>query len=590
MSSSLSAATGATPAAVENSLAATGGDPSLSLLDLLHSTGDPFVEGCAAEASTMLHSRRQLEAGQGTIRRAVIERGLNPETVSADDMTEVLGDLQQQLSPEAFLRLLGYSYRPGSRAPLLPRPDGRDDYYEEGSDEEGEGDGDGGGSEESDSSRRRKPKRRASPPPRERFPMADASGRGSVTVREPKMWVEGTAPTGGFELETFQVVYDDWFSIMSGLGKGSGCTFKSRIDSSLVPGIRGNLKLSPEQWDDIDDEELVRKIMKNLNFNHSDYYHSQLDFLTMPQPPPDPLLLASDDVIARSYKLMSNKMLYILDQARKNSVKFRWHNVKSTYKQAIRGYTRLERLLNRKDFKDLDKVVSYTNSKLKKRITVTQEKRHEADILARAAGARSDIQGGKHESSQATLPSRGRGGSHRGRGRGGRGGSGGQLDERSGIDKRHGHRPHGSQADAKSQDEALAKRLSVAYAREDTLPKGRYWHKRTPFCPAEGACSAKFCQGCGWHGSGPHWHDRPKCKAYKHEQFVKEGYFHDKHPDKLNLFTERSASLKVMMGEAPPQTATFAGAHAGFPGAHAGTSANSPCTHCAPAATNVRNA
>lgn len=324
--------------------------------------------------------------------------------------------------------------------------------------------------------------------------------------------------------------------------------------------------------------------MKNLNFNHTDYYHSQLDVLNMPQPPPDPMAPASDDVVAKSYKLLTNKMLYIVDQARKNSVKFRWANLKRTYKRAIRGYTRLERLMDRKEHKNLDAVVSYTNIKLKKRITVTQEKRHEAEILARAAGVRSDIQGGKHESSHATPARHGRGGSnHRGRGRGGRGGSSSQLDDRSGIHKQQ-HRP--SHGDSKSNDDAYAKKLSAAYAKEDALPKGRYWHKRTPYCPAEGACSAKFCQGCGWHGSGPHWHDRPKCKATKNEQFVKEGYFHDKHPDKLNLFTTSSASLRTMMGEGgPPLAAPVASASnhsrmASYAGAHAGNHSDTTCNHC----------
>jgi hypothetical protein len=98
--------------------------------------------------------------------------------------------------------------------------------------------------------------------------------------------------------------------------------------------------------------------------------------------------------------------------------------------------------------------------------------------------------------------------------------------------------------------------MSVAYAKEDALPRGRYWHKRTPFCPAEGACSCKFCQGCGWHGQGSHWHDRPRCKATANPLFVKEGYFHDKHPDKLNIYQDSSASLRVMMGEAPTRPAS----------------------------------
>jgi hypothetical protein len=390
-------------------------------------------------------------------------------------------------------------------------------------------------------------------------------------VREPMMWKEGTAPAGGYELATFQAVYNDWFAIMSGMKKGTGWSFKSRIDANLLPGVRGNLLLSSEEWDSLSDEEVLRKIMKNLNFNHSDYYHSQLELCDMPRPAPDPTSISYDEVTATSHKIMTNKMLYVIDQAHKNGVKFRWQNVKKCYKDAIRGYPSLERFLNRKDHQTLDEVVSYANKKMKKMTSITSLKKHDKEASARAASIRHDISGGKHEPSGATPPShRGRG--RRGRGRGGRGGG---LDERSGIDKRHSD--HSRSGDSKHKD-ADAKKLSAAYAKEDSLPRGRYWHKRTPFCPSEGACSNKFCQGCGWHGQGSHWHDRPRCKATSNPLYVKEGYFHDKHPDKLNIYQDSSASLRVMMGEENNSSTSSASANLR---SVAGGGTNPSCAHCA---------
>jgi len=588
LASSLAAATGATPAAVQDSLQASGGDPSMSLLDLLHSTGDSFIEASAAEVTTELHSRRQLHSAQSALRNALSDGGVDPDTAAPEDLAGAFRVLQSQMPADAFLRLLGHCYRPGSQAPLPPRDDRSQDGEEEeaewrrrrggagGGDDDGDDD-DGGhddvdDGQEEDDRRSDRSDREGKKRARDKTVRQPRTG---VMVREPKMWHEGKAPDGGYELETFQNVYDDWFSIISGMGRGSGCTFKSRIDGKLVPGVRGNLRLSPQQWEEIGDDELIERISKNLNFNHSDYYHSQMEVLSMPHPVPNPLDPESDDVVSTSYKVLTNKMMYILDQARKNNVKFSWNNVKKTYKRAIRGYTRLERFMDRKDHKSLDAVVSYSNAKLKKRVTQTRQKQHEADLAARAAGARGEIQGGKHEPSDATAPSRGgRGGKRgsRGRGRGGRGG----LDERSGIDKRQQHPSN------KEREDALAKKLSAAYAKEDALPRGRYWHKRTPFCPAEGSCSAKVCQGCGWHGQGTHWHDRPKCKSTSHEFFVKEGYFHDKYPDKLNAFTDKSASLRTMMGESLPQvTAASAASPAHFRGvSHTGSGSNA-CAHCA---------
>jgi hypothetical protein len=567
LSSSLREATGANSAAVQNSLAATGGDVSMSLLDLLHLTGDPIIESCAVEASASIAARRQEAASTDVLHRAMAAAGTVPDEASAEDVTRAFETLQQSMPPEAFLRLLGHCYRPGSRDPLTYSHPGDDD-------DGGDSDGDesqksnGGGTPPTSPSKKRG--KGGSVVPLASF--SDANESAVRMIREPMMWKEGTAPTGGFELETFQAVYNDWFSIMSGVKKGTGWTFKSRIEANLVPGIRGNLLMSPEDWDNASDEEILRKIMKNLNFRHSDYYHSQLELCTMPFPAPDPTSINCDEITARSYKSTTNKMLYIIDQARKNGVKFRWSNVKKCYKDAIRGYTSLERFFNRRDHQSLDEAVSYTNRKMKKLAQSTSLKKHDKALAGRAAGVRSDIGGGKQEPSEATPSSRGRG--HRGRGRGGRGGSG--LNERSsGIDKRRDDSSRGS--DHRSKDEATAKRLSSAYAKEDSLPRGRYWHKRTPFCPADGACSCKFCQGCGWHGQGSHWHDRPRCRATANPLFVKEGYFHEKHPDMLNIYQDSSASLRMMMGESTPLPGSTTPANLRSVAAGGG---NQGCAHC----------
>jgi hypothetical protein len=592
LSSSLSEATGANSSAVQNSLAATGGDVSMSLLDLLHSTGDPVIESCAVQASAGIVARRQEAASAEAFRHALAEANTNPDDASAEDVAGALDALQQRMSRAAFLRLLGHCYRPGSRSPLAHGPmraggDDPADYGDErddggpgdgdgDSDGDGDGDGDSGGdgsqgSGDDDTTPISSAKKREKGNLVPTASSSDANESAVRMVREPMMWKEGTAPTGGFELETFQTVYNDWFSIMSGVKRGTGWTFKSRIDASLVPGIRGNLLMSPGEWDKASDEEILKKIMKNLNFRHSDYYHSQLELTTMPYPAPDPASINCDEIVASSYKSTTNKMLYIIDQARKNGVKFRWSNVKKCYKDAIKGYASLERFFNRKDHQSLDEVVSYTNRKMKKMTQITSLRKHDRALAGRAAGVRSDIGGGKHESSEATPPSRGRG--RRGRGRGGRGGGG--LNERSGVDKRRDEFSRSN--DHKSKDEASAKKLSSAYAKEDALPRGRYWHKRTPFCPSEGACSCKFCQGCGWHGQGSHWHDRPRCRATAHPLFVKEGYFHEKHPDKLNIYQDSSASLRVMMGE--PTYHSGPTAPADLRGVSA-SSGNPGCAYC----------
>jgi hypothetical protein len=93
---------------VQNSLAATGGDPSMSLLDLFHSAGDPIIEACATQASSAVAAARQEAASADLLRRALAGVGADPDHASSEDMEFALGSLQQNMPQPAFLRLLGH--------------------------------------------------------------------------------------------------------------------------------------------------------------------------------------------------------------------------------------------------------------------------------------------------------------------------------------------------------------------------------------------------------------------------------------------------------------------------------------------------
>jgi hypothetical protein len=58
---------------------------------------------------------------------------------------------------------------------------------------------------------------------------------------------------------------------------------------------------------------------------------------------------------------------------------------------------------------------------------------------------------------------------------------------------------------------------------------------------------------------------------------VKEGYFHDKHPDKLNIYQDSSASLRIMMGEENPARSAGTANLRSVSGNGGGQS----CGHCA---------
>ena len=107
---------------------------------------------------------------------------------------------------QAFLRLLGHCYRPGSRKPLAsPRSGG--DEGDGGNDDDGDGDDDEDGSDDDsrDKSPARTPKKKKNKTTEALVPSAPPQGAQDSAVRmvrEQIIWKEGIAPTGGFELET----------------------------------------------------------------------------------------------------------------------------------------------------------------------------------------------------------------------------------------------------------------------------------------------------------------------------------------------------------------------------------------------------
>jgi hypothetical protein len=266
--------------------------------------------------------------------------------------------------------------------------------------------------------------------------------------------------------------------------------------------IRKDLKLSRSGWKSIPDATLLKRIKLRLGFKERDGYIAELE--ACPRLTAD---LRDPQLLNVRFKEMSAQMLAICERARKHGVKLLKSSCKHVFGEAVRDCYRVNQWFHLERFKSIGSSVRHINSKIHIRLANAAEQKHEKAMdEARFHGVRSQVGDGKSEGSNA--PDR--------------------KKKFGGISK------PGKETDKQARDKN-AQKLDALYKVENALPKGRYWHPKTPFCNGD-ECTMKICQGCGKHQIvGQPWHDRPKCNCRKHPDFVHSGYFHDKWPDRLTI-------------------------------------------------------
>lgn len=326
----------------------------------------------------------------------------------------------------------------------------------------------------------------------------------SLVATPPSPWIAGDAPKGGYYLDTFVRVYRDYQRFVRIYGHTS-VTFKSLIGDDMEPQIRADCNLSDSKYQRISDDDLLNLLKRRLSFKEKDYYLSQLEQLRLPP------VSSSGAKLYTAFTKMSTDMLKIEDDALQNGVKLSTSSLKNIFTTFVKPHYRMRSWFHAKKFKSLSRSVRYINGKIKKRMVDEKERDHEYRMdHALANGVRQDHQGGKREDSDAP-PRRGGFGSDRGS-RGGRG----RGDFRGGIHKRDSYKPP-----ATGTPDKVA--MDAAYAAEKALPKGRFWHKTTPFCylGTDGKCQGRICQGCGFHSTRDNpGHERPRCRHHQHADFV----------------------------------------------------------------------
>jgi hypothetical protein len=341
--------------------------------------------------------------------------------------------------------------------------------------------------------------------------------------------------------------------------KGTGLLFRDLIQPDIEPTLLMECQISSKEYKSLPQDELLNIIKQSLGFSDDDYFTRQLELLRLQN-----CKKAKASELYRAFRKLTTPFLRILKEAKDSGVVLRKSNVERIFKNQIKGVPAFERWFHSKKFKSFNAALQYISEQLRERIGKEIEELHYERISAgEVAGARSDCQGGKSESGQASrFPARG-----------------GRLDKRSAPTMKNDSRPNkrhndGGKGESKSKypprTEEEEKIFQAALQREKDLPNGMYFHPRGPFC-TENPCKAKVCQGCNFHAdSSGKGHIRPNCRCKTHADYVATGYFHEKWPNRTGALAlpgrreeRKSSQSNRHQFSAPPsgQVRNTAGQH-----------------------------
>ena len=516
------------------------GDCSASLLSILYNKGDLFQQQCT-HASAIELSRLRQERSLKIIVEEAAKAGHLPKQLSSSRMLQALHE-HLPLS-----EIMGHRYRVPARKPsgkskvsFEEEEDGMDSYDDNsddgrdsryGASDASSFDGMDDDSDGFDSGDHRSDEDESESDSTPRSAKSRRERKSNLMAAPPPNWTDGDSPNGGFYLDTFTKVYQGYKSFTS--LHGSSLTFKSLIQHDIEPTVMMELGIrSAKSYRKLSDKQLLKRIKACLGFQEDDYYARKLELLRLPacnQSKASSLYVA--------FRKLTTPFLRILREAEDSGARLRSSNVSRIFKNQIRGYPALERWFLSKRFKTFNDAVRHISRELHNRIATEVETQHDEQIVnGHVAGARTDIRGGKAE------PGRGKGNHHQQNQRG----SSQPPPKRARWDDRNALKALDSSDDRPSRP-ARSKQeedeFQRALAKEKALPHGMYHHPRGPYCK-ENPCRAKLCQGCNYHaGPDGKGHFRPNCRCKDHPEFVPEGYFHDKHPN-------RTGALKIPASDA----------------------------------------
>jgi hypothetical protein len=396
----------------------------------------------------------------------------------------------------------------------------------------------------------------------------------STLTKPPEFWYNGEAPKGGYFIETFTRLYSlykNFVQITCGPGEDCGLTFKNLITDDIEMTVRSHLGLESEsKWNAISNSDLIKALKSNLGFKDKDFYLSRLEEFQLPS------ALSAPSKVYNAFVTQTSDMLKIQREAEQTDVHLRKPTLKNLFQQYVAKHYRLNQWFHERSFKSLSSSIRHITKQYKKQHIHDKRKVHESRQDARANGARSDFRGGKVEPADADASryearrkndrngrgGRGRGGTHSDGFRRGRSdsvtsdnsrssGTSGRGVLRGGTSKFSG-KPDVIRSNGKPD-------LRAAYASEDSMPRGRFWHDKTSFCKDDN-CRLRFCQGCGHHSTADDLgHDRPHCPHRQHVDFVPAPkYFHEVWPQRKTALAppprparNNSASSKSVIIDSP---------------------------------------
>ena len=325
----------------------------------------------------------------------------------------------------------------------------------------------------------------------ERLLSIKSGGNNGLMAPKPSFWTLGSPPQGGYHLETFTRLYREFKEFKRIYGKHTGVSFKNLITLDVSPLMREDLQLTRSEWKKLGDRELIRKLKSRLGYSDSDHYIALLESC-----PKLPDKLKDTTALSNAFKDLSGKMLEVVERAHRHKVTLRKASLKHVFSTAIKSSYRMTNWFHLERFKSIGDSVRFLNTKIKDRLSLELERKHEQEQDARVNGVRGQIGAGHQEGSNA--PDR----------------RPPKMKDRplQGVSKNLRGPPRSAKDTspfAKLSQEDYRKKMDELYKVENQLSRGRHFHERTVFCDGD-PCPFRRCQGCGEHSvKGKSAHDRP---------------------------------------------------------------------------------
>ena len=333
------------------------------------------------------------------------------------------------------------------------------------------------------------------------------------------LWKSGPARfKQGFHWESYLHHKQQYDNYKAHRGRYSDRTFKSVIDSKLVPAVCASCGFRRSSWADLPDHRLILRLERVLRPSRSTDFAMELKKIQLEQ--------WGDEPLQTSYSTFAEKFLGKVAEAADAGRPVNSVVIKAAYKKAVEVEVPLKTWLEGVKWRGVDHAHQRLLRKLREARSWEAMSKTVSGGRARRAAPRADEEDGGADQQGAgknRFKPKQRGRVNFARGRRGRG-AGRKAKANNTGGKFQGKAPGGRGGDARPGPKAEKLRTWRGYDQ-----RGESWHSdKDLFECFKKPCNAMFCQRCARHG-----HTADYCRVPDGTDGLNQsGYFQDARPGK----------------------------------------------------------